>query len=110
LGTRISDKEFTIPELLPPSEDGVFKTLLTHPDAKPILRDIISSILEIPVVDVEVKNTELPISDIGEKRERLDVNCRIDGGIQADVEMQTEPMQGDSTAGGHTTLKSRAIY
>jgi hypothetical protein len=88
----------------------VFKTLLTYPDAKPVLRDIISSILEISVVDVEVKNTALPISDIGEKRERLDVNCRIDGGLQADVEMQTEPMQGDSTAGSHANLKSRAIY
>jgi predicted transposase/invertase (TIGR01784 family) len=108
--TRMSDKELTIPELLPPSEDGVFKTLLTHPDAKPVLRDIISSILEIPVMEVEVKNTELPISDIGEKRERLDVNCTIDGGLQADVEMQTEPMQGDSTAGGHANLKGRAIY
>ncbi|MDR2786007.1 MAG: Rpn family recombination-promoting nuclease/putative transposase, partial [Treponema sp.] len=108
--TRLSDKEFTIPELLPPSEDGVFKTLLTHPDAKPVLRDIISSILQIPVVDVEVKNTELPIADIGEKRERLDVNCRIDGGSQADVEMQTAPIQGDSAASGHANLKSRAIY
>jgi predicted transposase/invertase (TIGR01784 family) len=104
------DTEFAMPELLPPSEDGVFKTLLTHPDAKPVLRDIIASILQIPVVEVEVKNTELPIADIGEKRERLDVNCRIDGGGQADVEMQTEPMPGDSAASGHAGLKSRSIY
>jgi predicted transposase/invertase (TIGR01784 family) len=104
------DKEFAMPELLPPSEDGVFKTLLTHPDAKPVLRDLIASILQIPVLEVEVKNTELPISDIGEKRERLDVNCRIDGGRQADVEMQTEPMPGDSAASGHVNLKSRSIY
>ena len=32
--------DFLIPELLPPSEDGVFKTLLTHADAKLILQTI----------------------------------------------------------------------
>ena len=31
--------DIIVPELLPPSEDGVFKTLMTHPDAKPVLRD-----------------------------------------------------------------------
>jgi predicted transposase/invertase (TIGR01784 family) len=99
-----------MPELLPPSEDGVFKTLLTHPDAKPVLRDLIASILQMPVVEVEVKNIELPIADIGEKRERFDVNCRIDGVGQADVEMQTEPMPGDSAESGHESLKGRSIY
>jgi hypothetical protein len=51
----------------------VFRTLLSHPDAKPVLRDFIASILNISVTDVEVRNTELPISDIDEKRERFDV-------------------------------------
>ena len=32
--------EIIVPELLPPSEGGVFKTLMTHPDAKPILLDV----------------------------------------------------------------------
>jgi predicted transposase/invertase (TIGR01784 family) len=110
--TLMAGREFEeiVPELLPPSEDGVFKTLLTHPDAKPVLRDVISSVLQIPVIDVEVKNVELPISDIGEKRERLDVNCKVDGDKQADVEMQTEAMKGDSIPGGHRNIKNRAIY
>jgi hypothetical protein len=82
-------EERMVPELLPPSEDGVFKTLLTHPDAKPVLRDIISSVLQIPVINVEIRNIVLPISDFSEKREELDVNCEIDGGKQADVEMQS---------------------
>ncbi|MDR2736980.1 MAG: hypothetical protein LBB49_05395 [Gracilibacteraceae bacterium] len=34
--------DMTIPELLPPYEDGIFKTLLTQPDAKPILRDVVA--------------------------------------------------------------------
>ncbi|MDR2295472.1 MAG: Rpn family recombination-promoting nuclease/putative transposase, partial [Clostridiales Family XIII bacterium] len=74
----MANKEIFVPEILPPSEDGVFKTLLTHPDAKPVLRDVIASILRIPVTDVHVRNTELPISDVNEKRERLDVNCRTE--------------------------------
>jgi predicted transposase/invertase (TIGR01784 family) len=37
--------DIEIPEILPPSDDGVFKTLLTHHSAKPCLRDIIASII-----------------------------------------------------------------
>ena len=36
-------EEPIVPELLPPYEDGVFKTLLTHEDAKPVLRDIVKA-------------------------------------------------------------------
>jgi predicted transposase/invertase (TIGR01784 family) len=106
----MTEKEFKIPELLPPSEDGVFKSLLTHPDAKLILQDVIASILQIPVADVWVRNTELPISGIGEKRERFDVNCVLDGDKQADVEMQSEAMKGDNAATSHANIKNRAIY
>jgi predicted transposase/invertase (TIGR01784 family) len=106
----MSEKEIVIPKLLPPSEDGVFRTLLTHPDAKPILRDVIASILQISVAEVEVRNAELPISDINEKRERFDVNCRTDDGKQICVEMQSKAMQGDSVTAGHKNIKDRAIY
>jgi len=99
-----------IPELLPPHEDGVFKTLLTHEDAKPILRDIVESFLHFPVKSVVVRNVELPISDINEKRERFDVNCKIDDGSQLCVEMQAEQMSGDSLLSGHKIVKSRAMY
>ncbi|MDR2089472.1 MAG: Rpn family recombination-promoting nuclease/putative transposase [Clostridiales Family XIII bacterium] len=104
------ENEIFVPEILPPSEDGVFKTLLMHPDAKPVLRDVIASILNIPVADVTVRNNELPISDIGKKRERFDVNCRTEDGRQIDVEMQTTPMDGDSAATSHKNLKKRAVY
>jgi hypothetical protein len=36
-------QEILVPEILPPSEDGVFKSLLTHPDAKPVLCDLHAS-------------------------------------------------------------------
>ena len=102
--------EIEVPEILPPSDDGVFKTLLTHPDAKPCLRDVIASNIGLPVKEVTVRNTEFPISDVMEKRERFDVSCEIDGGDQVEVEMQADPMEGDNLAGGHRNIRSRAVY
>ena len=103
-------KDYIIPELLPPSEDGVFKTLLTHPDAKPVLRDVVESYLRFHVVNVEVRNVEMPISDINEKRERFDVNITVNDGSQCDAEMQSEAMTGDSLRANHKVVKGRAIY
>jgi predicted transposase/invertase (TIGR01784 family) len=102
--------DIEVPEILPPSDDGVFKTLLTHPNARLCLRDIIASNIGLPVKDVTVRNTELPISDVLEKRERFDVSCEIDGGGQVEVEMQAEPMKGDNSANEHRNIKGRAIY
>ena len=39
-------------DILPPSDDRVFKLILTAPDAKPVLMDLISSIIQRPVVRV----------------------------------------------------------
>ena len=102
--------ESTIPELLPPHEDGVFKSLLTREEASPVLRDIVESFLRFPVKSVTVRNVELPITDINEKRERFDVNCKVDDGSQLCVEMQADQMPGDSICSGHRKVKSRAMY
>ena len=72
-------------DILPPSDDRIFKTLLTHPDAKPVLIDVVSAAIEHPVIDVQIRNIEPPVMDIDEKAERFDVNCTIDGSIQVDV-------------------------
>ena len=64
-------------ELLPPHEDYIFKTIMTHPDARPALIDLVSAVIGREVVDVTVINNELPISDTQEKKERLDLNCII---------------------------------
>ena len=84
--------ELIIPALLPPHEDGIFRTLLTREDAKPVLRDIVESFLRFPVNSVVIKNVELPIADINEKRERFDVTCKVDDGSQLNVEMQADQM------------------
>lgn len=96
-------------DILPPSDDRVFKLILTKQEAKPVLMDLISSIIGRPVVDVEVRNSEIPPDDTREKAERLDVNCRIDDGSQVDLEMQASRIQEDSD-GTHQNLKGKSIY
>jgi predicted transposase/invertase (TIGR01784 family) len=96
-------------DILPASDDRVFKLLLTSPDAEPALMDLISSIIERPVVKVFVRNNELPVGDTKEKAEKLDVNCSIDDGTQVDLEMQASRIQEDSS-GEHKNLKGKSIY
>lgn len=96
-------------DILPPSDDRVFKLILTSPTAKPVLMDLVSSIIKRPVTDVEVRNSEIPLEDTREKAERLDVNCRIDDGSQVDLEMQASRIQEDSD-GKHQNLKGKSIY
>ncbi len=96
-------------DILPPSDDRVFKLILSPEESKPILMDLISSIIKRPVVGVEVRNSEIPPEDTREKAERLDVNCRIDDGSQVDLEMQASRIQEDSD-GQHQNLKGKSIY
>jgi len=76
-------------DILPPADDRIFKALLTHPDAKRVLTDVVSTVIERTVVDVQVRNNELPVMGTDEKAERFDVNCTIDSGDQVDVEMHS---------------------
>ncbi|GBU23195.1 hypothetical protein R80B4_03111 [Fibrobacteres bacterium R8-0-B4] len=96
-------------DILPPSDDHVFKTLLTHPDAKPVLISVVSAAIERKVTNVLVRNNELQITDVAEKFQRLDVNCTVDGGDQVDVEMQCSRARGD-TADSHLNLINKSIY
>ena len=102
-------------EILPPSDDRIFKLILTSPDAKPVLIDLISSVIHRDVVNVEVRNNELPPEDIHEKAERLDVNCRLADGTQVDLEMQANAIEEDSGEDGgdeqrHLNLKGKSVY
>ena len=96
-------------DILPPSDDRVFKLILTAPDAKPVLMDLISSIIQRAVVGVEVRNNEIPPNDTDEKAVRFDVNCKIDDGSQVDLEMQASRIQEDKD-GNHQNLKGKSVY
>jgi predicted transposase/invertase (TIGR01784 family) len=99
-----------LPEILPPSEDGVFQTIFTKEGAKPALLELLSDILGRPLRDVTVRNSEPPISDIDAKREVFDINCVAeDDSSQMDIEMQATPMRHDTRAGGHKHIRERAV-
>jgi len=95
-------------DILPPSDDHIFKTLLTRPDAKRVLMDVVSVSIERTVIDVIVRNTELPIADVNEKAERFDVNCTVDGGDQVDVEMHSSRIE--EIADGHRNFINKYVY
>ena len=96
-------------EILPPYDDRLFKATLIKPEAKPALLFLARQIVKRPVVDVLVRNTELPVDDVDEKAERFDVNCFIDDNSQADIEMQGSRMKEEKD-GDHDNLKARSIY
>ena len=96
-------------EILPPSDDRVFKRILTTPDVKPALIDLVSSIIEKPVKDVIIRNNEIPPEDNNEKAERLDVNVRTDDESQVDLEMQASSIEEDP-GGEHLNLKGKSLY
>jgi len=101
--------ESGMPELLPPSDDRVFKLLLTHGDAGMVLKDVVSAIIGRKVRKVLVRNNELPAGDVLEKQERLDVNCVTDDGEQIDLEMQASRIEetGDDR---HANLKRKSLF
>jgi len=96
-------------DILPPSDDRIFKLLLTSPEAKPGLIKLISSIIGRTVVDVALHPNELPSGDTKEKAERFDVNCKISDGSQVNLEMQASRMQED-IGGQHNNLKGKSVY
>ena len=97
-------------DILPPSDDRVFKLLMTsEEESKPVLAGLISATIGEPVLDVVVRNNELPSSDTEEKDERFDVNCQMDQSRQADVEMQASSIQ-ETPDGKHENLKGKGVY
>jgi predicted transposase/invertase (TIGR01784 family) len=96
-------------KVLPPSDDRIFKLILTSQDGKPALIDLISAILKREVVDVIVRNNEIPPEDADEKFEHLDVNCSTDDGTQIDLEMQASHIQ-EEPDGKHKNLKGKGVY
>ena len=95
-------------DILSPIDDHIFKTLLTHPDAKPVLIDVLSASIGRNVTSAEVRNNELPVSDDNEKGERFDVNCIIDHKDQADVEMHGSHIQ--ELDNEHTSFINKYTY
>jgi predicted transposase/invertase (TIGR01784 family) len=96
-------------EVLPPCDDRVFKLILTAPEAKPALMNLVPAVIKRPITDIWVRNNELPPGDINEKAERLDLNCVTDDGSQVDIEMQSSRIE-EKPLGEHKNLKGKSIF
>lgn len=97
-------------DILPPSDDRIFKLILTKEEAVLALQDLVSTIIGRPVANVVVRNSEMLSQDTEEKEERLDVNCRVvEDGTQVDLEMQAHRIQEDSDE-DPKNLKGKGIF
>jgi predicted transposase/invertase (TIGR01784 family) len=95
--------------ILPPTDDRIFKLLMTSPDLQSGLTDLISGIIGTPVRAAVIRNNELPTDDTNDKQERLDVNCVTDDGKQVNIEMQASRME-ELPGSNHENLKNKAVY
>ena len=95
-------------DILPLSDDYIFKAVMSHPDAELALMDLISACINRTVNSVQIRNNELPVTDTEEKNERLDLNCVIDDGSQVDVEMNASYIA--SLDGGHKGFMNKTVY
>ncbi|MDR2505586.1 MAG: Rpn family recombination-promoting nuclease/putative transposase [Oscillospiraceae bacterium] len=105
-----NERSVVVPDILPVYDDLVFKRLLTHSDAKDVLRFVISALINRTIMQVTIRSNETPKEDSKQKDERFDVNCRTDTGDQVAMEMQSEHMEGDSSKNYHRTVINRAVY
>lgn len=97
-------------DILPPSDDRIFKLILTKEAAVPALQDLVSTIIGRQVANVVVRNSEMLSQDTDEKEERLDINCRVvEDGTQVDLEMQAHRIQEDSDEDPQN-IKGKGIF
>ncbi len=105
----LHSKNIAIPDILSPTDDRIFKLILSHPDAKPALIELLTAITDLDIKEVIVRNNELPATDVLEKQERLDINCTVDDGTQVDIEMHASRTH-ERILGSHRNLISKSIY
>lgn len=98
-------------KILSPTDDMVFKSLLTKDceESKIILQDIISSVIGVRVYDVVVKNNEPTKDNVQEKQERLDINCKINSGELVNIEMYSDS-HSNLTSNNFKSLKNKSAY
>ena len=69
-------------------DDYIFKRTFTRDDPNGILRDLLESILDIKIKNVQVLNAEIPKDLIDEKASKLDIRAEIDKDKIINIEMQ----------------------
>ena len=81
-------------EMLPLSNDYVFKRIFGKGGNEKILKSLLESILKINIQKIEIKNPEIPKESIEEKLSILDIKAEINENTIIDIELQV----GNTTA------------
>ncbi len=81
-------------DMLPLSNDYVFKRIFGKGGNEKILKSLLEAILRIEIQKVEIKNPEIPKETINEKLSILDIKAEINDNTIIDIELQV----GNTTA------------
>ena len=81
-------------EMLPLSNDYVFKRIFGKGGNEKILKSLLEAILKINIQKIEIKNPEIPKESIEEKLSILDIKAEINENTIIDIELQV----GNTTA------------
>ena len=81
-------------DMLPLSNDYVFKRIFGKGGNEKILKSLLEAILKIHIQKIEIKNPEIPKETIDEKLSILDIRAEINESTIIDIEMQV----GNTTA------------
>ena len=81
-------------DMLPLSNDYVFKRIFGKGGNEKILKSLLEAILKISIQKIEVKNPEIPKEAIDEKLSILDIKAEINENTIIDIELQV----GNTTA------------
>ena len=81
-------------DMLPLSNDYVFKRIFGKGGNERILKSLLEAILKIHIQKIEIKNPEIPKEAIDEKLSILDIRAEINENTIIDIEMQV----GNTTA------------
>ena len=75
-------------DMLPLSNDYVFKRIFGKGGNEKILKSLLEAILKINIQKIEIKNPEIPKETINEKLSILDIRAEINEDTVVDIEMQ----------------------
>ena len=75
-------------DMLPLSNDYVFKRIFGKGGNEKILKSLLEAILKINIQKIEIKNPEIPKEMINEKLSILDIRAEINEDTVVDIEMQ----------------------
>ena len=75
-------------ELLPLTDDYIFKRVFAYKGNESVLKDFLEALLKIEIRGIKITNPEIIPYEKGEKRGLLDIKAEINDGTILDVEMQ----------------------